>query len=65
MMAKTTAFIDAWLKRLVSRKLLVWATATYLTYVGHVTSSDWAMLSIVYIGTQGAIDFAERFKKVS
>jgi len=62
-MARTKAFIDTWLEKFTSRKLLVWITATALAANGYVTSTDWITISIVFIGTQGAVDIVERIKK--
>ena len=45
MMAKAQAFLDSWLAKLTSRKLMVWLTATGLTLAGHVTSEDWVIIS--------------------
>lgn len=56
MMAKATAFLDTWLAKLTSRKLMVWLTATALTLAGHVTSEDWVVISAIYIGGQTVID---------
>ena len=56
MMAQSKAFIDVWLMKLTSRKLLVWVTATALTFSGHVTSEDWVVISAIYIGGQTIID---------
>jgi hypothetical protein len=56
MMAQSKAFIDIWLSKLTSRKLLVWGTATALTFSGHVTSEDWVIISAIYIGGQTIID---------
>ena len=50
MVAKATAFMDTWLAKLTSRKLMVWLTATGLTLAGHVTSEDWVIISAIYIG---------------
>tara|TARA_R110002124_G_scaffold58481_26_gene162913 strand:+ start:6891 stop:7088 length:198 start_codon:yes stop_codon:yes gene_type:complete len=55
-MAQTKAFLDTWLSKLTSRKLMVWITATGLTCVGHVTSEDWVIISAIYIGGQTIID---------
>ena len=33
-MAKAEAFVDGWLAKLTSRKLMVWVTATVLTFSG-------------------------------
>ena len=62
-MARTKAFIDTWLEKFTSRKLLVWTTASALAFAGYLTSGDWVTISIVFIGTQGAVDIVERLKK--
>ena len=52
--------------RLVSRKLMVWATATWaLLFTGNLTSGDWVTISLVYIGSQAAIDLAVAWKSGS
>lgn len=55
--------IDRFLERWTSRKLMVFAIATLLALFGDLTSGDWVNIAIVYIGTQGALDIAERLKK--
>ena len=62
MMEQTKAFIDTWLSKLTSRKLMVWATATSLTFTGHVTSEDWVIISAIYIGGQTIIDGIARLR---
>jgi|TARA_R110000824_G_scaffold104480_2_gene248008 hypothetical protein len=62
MMAQTKAFVDTWLSKLTSRKLMVWATATGLTLAGHVTSEDWVIISAIYIGGQTVIDGIARLR---
>ena len=62
MMAQTKAFIDTWLSKLTSRKLMVWATATGLTFTGHVNSEDWVIISAIYIGGQTIIDGIARLR---
>tara|TARA_R110002074_G_scaffold152893_7_gene307395 strand:- start:1630 stop:1830 length:201 start_codon:yes stop_codon:yes gene_type:complete len=62
MMAKAQAFADTWLAKLTSRKLMVWLTATGLTFTGHVTSEDWVLISAIYIGGQTIIDGLARLK---
>tara|TARA_Y100000310_G_C20399453_1_gene676707 strand:- start:557 stop:757 length:201 start_codon:yes stop_codon:yes gene_type:complete len=62
MMATTKAFVDTWLAKLTSRKLLVWSTATTLTFTGHVTSEDWVIISAIYIGGQTIIDAIARLR---
>ena len=62
MMAKATAFLDRWLAKLTSRKLMVWLTATGLTLTGQVTSQDWVVISAIYIGGQTVIDGIARLR---
>ena len=62
MMIQTKAFVDTWLEKLTSRKLMVWATATVLTFTGHVTSEDWVIISAIYIGGQTIIDGIARLR---
>ena len=54
----TRELLDKIVGSLVSRKLLVWGTATALAIVGSVTSEDWVAVSLVYIGSQAAVDLA-------
>ncbi len=62
MMTQTKAFVDTWLSKLTSRKLMVWITATGLTFTGHVTSEDWVIVSAIYIGGQTIIDGIARLR---
>ena len=62
MVTKATAFVDTWLAKLTSRKLMVWLTATALTLAGHVTSEDWVIISAIYIGGQTVIDGISRLR---
>tara|TARA_R110000824_G_scaffold11722_2_gene51331 strand:- start:956 stop:1150 length:195 start_codon:yes stop_codon:yes gene_type:complete len=55
-------FVDTWLMKLTSRKLLVWITATGLALFGQLTSGDWVIVSTVFIGCQGAVDIVERLR---
>jgi len=54
--------IDKLLEKAVSRKLLVWLTAAGFTAGGMVTSSDFVILSAIYIGSQGFIDAVIKYK---
>jgi len=54
--------LDKGLEKLVSRKLLVWATATGLAAYGFLTSGDWVMISALYIGGQSVIDAIAKVK---
>ena len=48
--------LDKVLNKFASRKLIVWSAATAALWSGHVISSDWVLLSMVYIGSQAAVD---------
>jgi|TARA_R110000787_G_scaffold57357_2_gene131076 hypothetical protein len=50
------ALLDKGLEKILSRKLLVWATATGLAAAGYLTSGDWVTISALYIGGQSVID---------
>lgn len=46
-------FID----KAASRKLLVWAVATYFTYIMILDPQLWFIISMIYLGVQGALDW--------
>lgn len=54
--------LDKALDKVVSRKLLAWATACALLFAGSLDSEQWGMVTIVYIGSQAATDIMERFR---
>tara|TARA_Y100000310_G_C20691383_1_gene822487 strand:+ start:1429 stop:1650 length:222 start_codon:yes stop_codon:yes gene_type:complete len=64
------AIFDRILSKLVSRKLLAWLVTIALTVIFAVTdysvSDQWASVfqsvTIVYIGTQGAVDLVRSLK---
>ncbi len=62
MMAKAQAFMDTWLSKLTSRKLMVWLTATALALTDNLTSEDWVIISAIYIGGQTVIDGIARLR---
>ena len=45
--------LDSVQRKLVSRKLMVWLTATGLMFNSNLASSDWVAISLAYIGIQG------------
>lgn len=57
------AKIDEILKRYVSRKLMVFVVASVGLFSATLTSSDWVIISAVYIGTQGAIDAVTKLRQ--
>ena len=58
MSEEAKAFLDRALSKLTSRKLLVWLTATGIALTSSVTSEDWVAVSLVYIGSEAAVDLA-------
>ena len=56
--------IDRGLEKLVSRKLLAWATATGLLMFADLASSDWVLITCVYIGGQTVIDAVAKLKGI-
>ena len=56
--------VDKVLEKVLSRKLLVWATATALMFTSNLDSSDWLILSALYIGGQSVIDAIVKLKGV-
>tara|TARA_Y100001970_G_scaffold76688_1_gene97323 strand:- start:2121 stop:2312 length:192 start_codon:yes stop_codon:yes gene_type:complete len=59
----TRQIIDKGLSKLLSRKLMVWSTATYLMlFTTSLESSDWVAISLAYIGIQGLADIATRWR---
>lgn len=57
------SIIDKGLEKLVSRKLLVWAVATAGVPLGFINGEQWMQLSMVYIGSQAAMDFVLGYTK--
>ena len=56
---KDKGFFDVIQERLISRKLLVFLTATALLWLAGLDSDTWGMVAMMYIGGQSAIDFAK------
>ena len=54
--------IDKGLNKLISRKLLAWATATGLMAFAGLESADWVIITCVYIGGQTVIDAVAKLK---
>lgn len=62
MMAIFKHGLDKLLDKLVSRKLLVWLTATGLLAFSDLSSSDWVLISAIYIGSQSVVDIVGKFR---
>ena len=56
------AMTDKVLGKLISRKLLVFLTATGLMAYSNLDSETWGMIAVVYIGSQGAIDAVKTWR---
>jgi len=54
--------IDQAREKVISRKLLVFLTATGLLAWSNLDASTWGMIAMCYIGGQSAIDFAKIWK---
>jgi hypothetical protein len=63
-MEETKGKLDRLVEKMISRKFLVWLTATGLMAFYGLESSDWVMLSAIYIGAQGVIDGIAKMKGV-
>ena len=54
---------DKFLQKIISRKLLVWLAATAIfAFTKNMSSSDWVMISAIYIGGQTVIDAVKAMK---
>ena len=62
MMSYTKAKLDRLVEKIISRKFMVWLTATGLMVFAGLESSDWVIISGIYIGGQTVIDAAISWK---
>jgi|GEM_PF-1669852 len=54
--------IDVLSEKVLSRKLLVWITASVFLGMGKLTPDEWVAVSLGYIGIQGVADLATKWK---
>ena len=54
--------LDKFTEKIISRKFLVWISATTLMAYGLLESSDWVIISGLYLGGQSVIDSIVRLK---
>ena len=59
---KDKGILDSLQEKVVSRKLLVFLTATALMMGANLDPDIWGMIAVCYIGGQSAIDFAKSWK---
>jgi len=63
-MAAVKARLDTLVEKMISRKFMVWLTATGLMVFAGLESSDWVIISGIYIGGQTIIDGIAKMKGV-
>jgi len=59
---KEKGILDSLQEKVVSRKLLVFLTATALMMYANLDPDIWGMIAVCYIGGQSAIDFDKSWK---
>jgi hypothetical protein len=60
--SKGKGVLDAVQEKVVSRKLLVFLTATGLLLWSTLDPDTWGMIAVIYIGGQSAIDAVKTYK---
>lgn len=55
------AFIDSTVAKVISRKFLVWLTATTALFTGFVPADAWVEICLIYIGSQAAVDMLSEY----
>jgi hypothetical protein len=55
--------IDLFLKKWVSRKLMVFAIASVALFSGSIASNDWVIVATAYISLQGVTDIVQKLQK--
>ena len=58
MKARIDAFLNSW----ISKKLMVFAVACFGLFTGVLTDTEFTSISLVYIGTQGAVDIVMKLR---
>ena len=61
---KDKGILDAVQEKMISRKLLVFITATALLTWSTLDPESWAMIALIYIGGQSAVDIAKVWKGI-
>ena len=61
---KDKGILDAVQEKAVSRKLLVFIVATCLLAWSTLDPDSWAMIALIYIGGQSAVDIAKIWKGI-
>lgn len=58
----TAGALDRLVEKIISRKFMVWLTATGLMVWANLESADWVIISGIYIGGQTVIDGIAKLK---
>jgi len=61
-MEKVKALLDVATEKLISRKFLVWLTATALVGYGLIDPESWVSVTVMYVGSQALVDLATQWK---
>lgn len=56
------SMLDTLTEKAISRKLLVWITATVFLCLGKITPEEWSGISVGYVGIEGFADLAAKWK---
>ena len=59
---KNKGVLDALQEKAISRKLLVFVSATVLLWNAQLDPETWGMIAMMYIGGQTAVDFAKMWR---
>ena len=60
--ARQPSLLDRILQRAISRKLLVFLTATGLMTYSTLDSETWGLIAVVYIGGQSVVDMMKAYR---
>ena len=55
-------WVDRFMGKFMSRKLLVFSTATTLLYLSELDAETWGLVAIIYVGGQSVIDAVKTYK---
>lgn len=55
--------LDKFVGKMISRKLLVWLVATAGVPLHFISGEEWVQISMIYIGSQAAMDFIVQYAK--
>jgi hypothetical protein len=56
-------YIDKYLSKWVSRKLIVFIVASTGLFVKSIESGDWVIIAVTYMSVEGAISVVEKIYK--